>query len=105
MISKDFTAITQDSGTVNNIRLYAGFRKRFLNYNSLTVLTSLPALCLNIELENLNWVCVFSRALLQRHNRKLSNHTINCVNIREIQFLSISFKRVIKTIQKTPIVQ
>lgn len=92
MTPKDFTTITQDSGTVNNIRLYARFRKRLLNYNSFTALTSLPALCLNIELENLNWVFASSRVLLQRNNHKLSNHTINCVNIRESQFLSISKK-------------
>lgn len=54
-------SVMQDCGTVNNIQLYAGFKKTHLNYSSRTALTSLPALCLNIELENLNCVFAFVR--------------------------------------------
>lgn len=52
---KDFT-IWFVSGTCNDIRLCAGSKKTSLIYNSYAVLASLPALCLNTEMENLNWL-------------------------------------------------
>lgn len=52
---KDFT-IWFVSGTCNDIRFCASSKKTSLIYNSYAVLTSLPALCLNTEMENLNWL-------------------------------------------------